>query len=218
MVKLSTRNIHSGDEDIVSSHVDDGTPRCCSCERLKPRGTTYYKLDDGRKLCQECIESIINTDHGRRSICLEVQNFYKKLNVKVEKIPVRLVGRQVIIDAMKEGNDDSDRQLPVIRAVGLFEKSLTSAFMGRPSQLCYEVKEILIWYGLPRILTGSLLAQQMMRAWLRLNSLNCCPNMSPEVEKGICGYFAHRWLEYSSSSYSSKKLSEFEEKLCRKRN
>ncbi|XP_062007051.1 protein DA1-related 1-like, partial [Rosa rugosa] len=135
--------------------------------------------------------------------CLEVQKFYKKLNVKVEKITVRL-----------EGNDDSDRQLPVIRAVGLFEKSITSAIMGRPSQLCCEVKEILIWYGLPRILTGSLLAQQMMRAWLRLN---CCPNMSPEVEKCICRYFAHRWLEYSSSSYSSKKLYEFEEKLCRKR-
>ncbi|XP_062006236.1 protein DA1-like [Rosa rugosa] len=107
-----------------SSHVNDGTPRCCSCERLKPRGTTYYKLDDGRKLCQECTESIINTDHGHRSIFLEVQNFYKKLNVKVEKIPVRLVGRQVIIDAMKEGNDYSDRQLPVIRAVGLFEKRI----------------------------------------------------------------------------------------------
>ncbi|KAL6222856.1 hypothetical protein ACLB2K_006246 [Fragaria x ananassa] len=191
------------------SHVKDGTPRCCSCERLKPRDTTYYKLDDGRKLCPECKESIINTANGGRSIFLEVRKFYKKLNVKVEKIPVRLVSRQEIIDVMKEGNEGSDRQLPVIRAVCLFKENTTSAIMGRPSQLWCEVKEILIWYGLPRILTGSLLAQQMIGAWLRLKS---CPNMSPEVEKGISRYFANRWLEYSSGS--SNKCSEFERKLC----
>ncbi|XP_062008368.1 protein DA1-related 1-like isoform X1 [Rosa rugosa] len=195
------------------SHVKDGTPGCCSCERLKPRDITYYKLDDGRKLCPECKESIINTDNGRRSICLEVRKFYKKLNLKVEKIPVQLVSRQDIIDVLKEGNDGSDCQLPVLRAVCLCEeRTVTSAIWGRPTQLFCEVKEILIWYGLPRILTGSLLAQQMMSAWLRLNR---CPNLSPEVEKGICRYFANRWLDYSSNSDSSINCSEFEKKLCK---
>ena len=192
------------------SHMKDRTLRCCSCERLKPRDTIYYKLDDGRKLCPECKESIINTANGCRSICREVRKFYKKLNVKVQKIPVRLVSKQEIIDVLKEGNDGSVRQLAVIKAVCLFERSTTSAIMGRPSQVCCEVKEILVWYGLPRILTGSLLAQQMIGASLRLNN---CLNMGPEVEKGICRYFANRWLEYSCDS--SNKCSEFERKLCK---
>ncbi|KAH7845913.1 hypothetical protein Vadar_007410 [Vaccinium darrowii] len=39
------------------SHKHDGTPRCCSCERLEPRETQYAALDDGRKLCLECLDS-----------------------------------------------------------------------------------------------------------------------------------------------------------------
>ncbi|PRQ48544.1 putative protein DA1 [Rosa chinensis] len=42
------------------------------------------------------------------------------------------------------------------------------------------------------MLTGSLLAQQMISAWLRLKGY---PNFCPELEKGICQYLAHRWLE-----------------------
>ncbi|KAK9949426.1 hypothetical protein M0R45_004948 [Rubus argutus] len=193
-------------------HGGDGTPRCCSCERLKPRDTTYYKLDDDRKLCPECRESsIIITDNGLQSIYLEVQNFYKNLNMNVQKIPLRLGSREEINKVLKGENDGSDHQLPVIRAVCLLEEhTVTNYIFWKPRRLCCEVKEIIIWYGLPRLLTGSLLAQQMMSAWLRLEHY---PNLSPDVEKGICRYLAHKWMEYIFNSGSSKKWSKFEKKL-----
>ncbi|XP_042006662.1 protein DA1-related 1-like isoform X1 [Salvia splendens] len=84
-----------------------------------------------------------------------------------------------------------------------------------------EVTAILILYGLPRLLTGLILAHEMMHAWLRLKGY---PNLSPKVERGICHVLAHLWLDSeinaasatSSSSGSSKKgkKSEFEKKLC----
>ncbi|KAK8674037.1 hypothetical protein V6N13_112339 [Hibiscus sabdariffa] len=55
-----------------------------------------------------------------------------------------------------------------------------------------EVTAILILYGLPRLLTGSILAHEMMHAWLRLKGY---PNLSPEVEEGICQVLAHMWLD-----------------------
>ncbi|MED6197454.1 Protein DA1- 1 [Stylosanthes scabra] len=93
-----------------------------------------------------------------------------------------------------------------------------------------EVTAILVLYGLPRLLTGSILAHEMMHAWLRLKGY---PNLSPEVEEGICQVLAHMWLDSeiysasgsdcssssssspSSSSASSKKgkRSDFEKKL-----
>nr|POE99129.1 protein da1-related 1 [Quercus suber] len=93
-----------------------------------------------------------------------------------------------------------------------------------------EVTAILVLYGLPRLLTGSILAHEMMHAWLRLKGY---PNLSPEVEEGICQVLAHMWMESEilsasgsdvassssssspSSSSSSKKgkRSEFEKKL-----
>lgn len=81
-----------------------------------------------------------------------------------------------------------------------------------------------------RLLTGSILAHEMMHAWLRLQGY---PNLKPEIEEGICQVLAHMWLKSkinvgsetamaaasSSSSLqpacSSKheKLSEIEKKL-----
>lgn len=131
--------------------------------------------------------------------------------MNVEKIPLRLGSREELNKALKGENDGSDHQLPVIRAVCLLEEhTVTNYIFWKPRQLCCEVKEIIIWYGLPRLLTGSLLAQQMMSAWLRLKHY---PNLSPDVEKGICRYLAHRWMEYTFNSDSSKQWSEFEKKL-----
>ncbi|KAJ9684376.1 hypothetical protein PVL29_016712 [Vitis rotundifolia] len=93
-----------------------------------------------------------------------------------------------------------------------------------------EVTAILVLYGLPRLLTGAILAHELMHGWLRLKGFR---NLSPEVEEGICQVLSYMWLESevmpgfnknmastssgaaSSSSSSSKKggKSEVEKKL-----
>ncbi|GJR56862.1 protein DA1-related 2 isoform X1 [Tanacetum coccineum] len=76
-----------------------------------------------------------------------------------------------------------------------------------------EVTAILVLYGLPRLLTGAILAHELMHAWLRLKGYR---NLNPEVEKGICQVLSYMWLESeimpgstssapSSSSSVSKK-------------
>ncbi|CAH1430641.1 unnamed protein product [Lactuca virosa] len=71
-----------------------------------------------------------------------------------------------------------------------------------------EVTAILVLYGLPRLLTGAILAHQLMHAWLRLKGYR---NLNPEVEEGICQVLSYMWLESEimpnmpSSSSTSKK-------------
>jgi Protein DA1 len=55
-----------------------------------------------------------------------------------------------------------------------------------------DVTAILVLYGLPRLLTGSILAHECMHAWLRLSGF---PHLSPEVEEGLCQLMALLWLE-----------------------
>ncbi|MED6167367.1 Protein DA1- 1 [Stylosanthes scabra] len=198
------------------SHERDGTPRCCSCERMEPRDTKYLLLDDG-------------------------------LNMKVEQqVPMLLVERQALNEAM-EGEKNGHHHLPETRGLCLSEEQTVTSISRRPKigaghrvvdmitepfkliRRC-EVTAILVLYGLPRLLTGSILAHEMMHAWLRLKGY---PNLSPEVEEGICQVLAHMWLDSeiysasgsdcssssssspSSSSASSKKgkRSDFEKKL-----
>ncbi|KAL9327721.1 hypothetical protein ACSQ67_002724 [Phaseolus vulgaris] len=162
------------------SHELDGTPRCCSCERMEG----HHHLPETRGLCLSEEQTV--TTISRRP---KIGAGYQVIDMITE--PYKLIRR------------------------------------------C-EVTAILVLYGLPRLLTGSILAHEMMHAWLRLKGY---PNLSPEVEEGICQVLAHMWLDSelytgsgnggasssssssssspSSSSASSKKgkRSDFEKKL-----
>lgn len=236
------------------SHEYDMTPRCCSCERMEPRDTKYLVLDDGRKLCLECLDSSVMDTNECQPLYIEIREFYEGLNMKVQQqIPLLLVERQALNEAM-EGEKQGHHHLPETRGLCLSEEQTVRTILRRPViggghriidmitepyrlvRRC-EVTAILILFGLPRLLTGSILAHEMMHAWLRLNGY---PNLRPEVEEGICQVLAHMWLESeimagsgssaassssssspsdsassSSSSTSSKKgkRSQFERKL-----
>ncbi|KAJ7944356.1 protein DA1-related 1-like [Quillaja saponaria] len=191
------------------SHERDGTPRCCSCERMEPKDTKYLLLDDGRKLCLECLDSAIMDTHECQPLYLEIQEFYEGLNMKVEQqVPMLLVERQALNEAM-EGEKNGHHHLPETRGLCLSEEQTVTTILRRPgigagyriidlitepyrlTRHC-EVTAILVLYGLPRLLTGSILAHEMMHAWLRLKGY---PNLSPEVEEGICQVLAHMWLD-----------------------
>ncbi|XP_021689134.1 protein DA1-related 1 isoform X1 [Hevea brasiliensis] len=198
------------------SHEHDGTPRCCSCERMESRDTRYLSLDDGRKLCLECLDSAIMDTHECQPLYFEIREFYEGLNMKVQQeIPLLLVERQALNEAM-EGEKNGHHHLPETRGLCLSEEHIITTVSRRPrigagyrfidlitepyrlNREC-EVTAILILYGLPRLLTGSILAHEMMHAWLRLKGY---PSLRPEVEEGICQVLAHMWLDseiYSSS-------------------
>jgi len=184
--------------------------------------------------------------HECQPLYLEIQDFYEGLNMKVEQqIPLLLVERQALNEAM-EGEKKGHHHLPETRGLCLSEEQIVSTILRRPRIGGYriidmftepyrlvrhcEVTAILILYGLPRLLTGSILAHEMMHAWLRLKGYR---NLTPDVEEGICQVLAHMWLDSeiaagsssivasssesssSSDSTSSKKgkRSQFEKKL-----
>ncbi|GAB2279705.1 Protein DA1- 1, variant 3 [Dionaea muscipula] len=221
------------------SHESDKTPRCCSCERMEPRDTPYLLLDDGRRLCLECLDSSIMDTNECQPLYLEIREFYEGLNMKIQQqIPLLLVERQALNEAM-EGEKNGHHHLPETRGLCLSEEQTVSTILRRPRigagnriidmvtepyrliRRC-EVTAILILFGLPRLLTGSILAHEMMHAWLRLHGY---PNLSPEVEEGICQVLAHMWLdseivagsgsraESSSSSGSSSSSSSSSESM-----
>ncbi|XAR57859.1 hypothetical protein NMG60_11026143 [Bertholletia excelsa] len=193
------------------SHEHDGTPQCCSCERMEPRDSRYVSLDDGRKLCVECLDSAIFSTYEAKLLYLGVQRFYEGLTMTVEQqIPVRLVERQALNEA-RESDRTGHHHLPETRGLCLSEEHTVTTVMRRPRiwdpywtpdtysnpyeiiRLPAEVSAILILYGLPRLLTGSILAHEMMHAWLRLRGFR---NLNPDVEEGICQVLAHMWLDY----------------------
>ncbi|ESQ34875.1 hypothetical protein EUTSA_v10007382mg [Eutrema salsugineum] len=191
------------------SHEHDGTPRCCSCERMEPRNTGYVELNDGRKLCLECLDSAVMDTSQCEPLHLQIEEFYEGLNMKVEQeVPLLLVERQALNEA-REGEKNGHYHMPETRGLCLSEEQTVSTVRKRskhgtgnwggnmitePYKLTRqcEVTAILILFGLPRLLTGSILAHEMMHAWMRLKGFR---TLSQDVEEGICQVMAHKWLE-----------------------
>lgn len=40
-------------------HAEDGTPQCCSCNRLQAAGEEGVTLSDGRLLCLDCLDTVV---------------------------------------------------------------------------------------------------------------------------------------------------------------
>ena len=69
---------------------------------MQVRETRYLSLDDGRKLCLECLDSSIMDTQDCQPLYVEIQEFYEGLNMKVEQdIPLLLVERQALNEAME---------------------------------------------------------------------------------------------------------------------
>ena len=60
---------------------------------------------------------------------------------------------------------------------------------------CAQVTAILVLYGLPWLLTGSILAHETMHAWLRLSGVSHLP---ADVEEGLAQLMALLWLEHQA--------------------
>lgn len=71
----------------------------------QPRDTRYATLDDGRKLCLECLNSSIMDTSECQPLYTQIKEFYASLNMKIEQqVPLLLVERQALNEAM-EGED-----------------------------------------------------------------------------------------------------------------
>lgn len=189
-------------------HERDGTPRCCSCDRIETAGVQYPALEDGRKLCLECLETAIVDTKECQPLYREILKFYKHVGMMIDQeVPMLLVAREALNEA-REGEKDGMHTSETRGLCLSEEQTITTVFGGKtprfprgpfnmwtePQKLVRhcEVTAILVLYGLPRLLTGSILAHELMHAWLRL--AGGFPRMRPDVEEGICQVMSHIWL------------------------
>ncbi|KAF8094700.1 hypothetical protein N665_0355s0013 [Sinapis alba] len=190
------------EEKYCPSHDGDGTAKCCGCERLQACGTKHLMLADNRWLCVECNESTVMDTDESQSLHFEIREFFKGLNMKVEKVfPLILVDQQSLNKAEEE-----NQYGVVTRGICMSEEKIVTRESQRFVREC-NVTAILILYGLPRLLTGYLLAHEMMHAYLRLKGYR---NLKTVLEEGICQVLGRMWLEsqrFSSSNASSSSAS-----------
>ncbi|CAN4101656.1 unnamed protein product [Withania somnifera] len=154
------------------------------------------------------MESAIVDSGDCQQLYHAIRDFYEGLNMAIDQqIPMLFVERQALNEAV-EGEKHGFHHMPETRGLCLSEEQTVTSILKRrrmavrglvgirtqPQKLTrkFEVTAILVLYGLPRLLTGAILAHELMHAWLRLKGFR---NLSPEVEEGICQVLSQMWLE-----------------------
>ncbi|XLR08069.1 hypothetical protein S83_036007, partial [Arachis hypogaea] len=120
------------------SHEYDNTARVSRNEK-------YYRLDDGRILCFECMESAI-TDTGEcQPLYHAIRDYYEGMNMRIDQqVPMLLVGRDALNEAIVgEKNVHRWPRMGGHRFIGMRTQHQ------KLTRKC-EVTTILILYGLPR--------------------------------------------------------------------
>ncbi|KAL0721682.1 hypothetical protein Bca4012_036281 [Brassica carinata] len=228
---------HFWEERYCLAHESDGTPKCCCCERLEPMGMNYVMLGDDRWLCLECMESAVMDTYEVQPLHFEIREFFEGLNMKIDKeFHLLLVEKEALKKAEEEEKiclyEQDFQHGEVIRGICLSKNQIVTSVSERPpmeqkkkkliglvteSQMVVsecEVTAILVLYGLPRLMTGYILAHEMMHAYLRLNGYT---NLNEVMEEGLCQVLGHMWLEsetYASTDASKKReCAGFERKL-----
>jgi len=169
-------------------------------------------LQDGRHSCLTCVDSIVVDTADCQPLYQDVLYFFESLSMPLPvRPPLMLVESSALNDAEdKEGI--AHRQGPVFHTRGLclseIHHRVTTVRRAAPGGLRWlvvpeevhipsttaRVTAILVLFGMPRLLTGSIIAHELMHAWLKLSGLPADMQLLPMVEEGLCQLMAHLWL------------------------
>ncbi|CAD7701924.1 unnamed protein product [Ostreobium quekettii] len=204
-------------QKYCGKHNTDGTPRCTACECLKGRGANWVLLEDGRQLCSSCQETVVVDTEDCQPLYTEILQMYRDLGLTLpSRPPLMLVFQQALneCDALEGHHKGSQTRGMTLaeeyRSIRTVKRS--SGWAVRSEMVPVErrhcsVTAILVLYGLPRLLIGSILAHEVMHAYLKLNRIT---RLSQDVEEGLCQLMALIWLERQDpQDYYEKRLGSF---------
>eukprot|EP00878_Enallax_costatus_P028415 GHUV01030692.1.p1 GENE.GHUV01030692.1~~GHUV01030692.1.p1 ORF type:complete len:380 (+),score=79.94 GHUV01030692.1:399-1538(+) len=210
-------------------HYSDGTLQCCSCGRLQPQQEEWVGLQDGRQLCLQCLDHLIIDTKEAQPLYNDILNYYSSMSMPHPyKAPLLLVEGPVLDEyADKEGRRQDTAHAPMFSVRGLCvahvyttipsvvranpgSASVSSIFtrMAPTKQQC-SVSCILVMYGLPRLLLGSIVAHELMHAYLRMRHVTGLPL---QVEEGLCQLLAMLWLD-SQDHWAKSQHGQYQETL-----
>lgn len=206
-------------ERYCTHHEQDSSVSCTGCARLRrPESDDIADIGDGRVICLECLHTIVPDTAAAQPLYNEIVEFYRtNLSMQIPEVPPLMLvensglneacdreGRAGAVDGVQQGPATHTRGLCLIERVSSVRTgriardgssgALTSKSEMVPLQVDRNtvVVAILVLAGLPRVVTGAVIAHELMHAWLREHGIR---KLSEQVEEGLCQLMSYLWLE-----------------------
>lgn len=191
---------------VCRKHYEDGIERCASCDRFKAIDDNWFRLEDDRQICNECSKTSLMDSISVQPLYDDVLQFYASLDLQLpSQPPLMLVDKHALNESAPLGGGHHGSE-GFTRGMTFSEESWVvrrrvnrhGGFLDRDigpppvDQRQRHVTVIMVLKGLPRLLTGSILAHEVMHAYLKLKTDTRLP---PQVEEGLCQLMGYLWIE-----------------------
>jgi Protein DA1 len=199
---------------------DPGVAVCATCQAMRPLNhPDMTPLGEGRHSCNVCIATAVKRTADAQPLYDSVLAWYRDQGMDhAEKPPLAVVlqsemtNRSGRIPLVANAGDGISTGEPVTHLAGLccFEgmHSLRAGSVAREMAsgglwskegrkrlarraVTRHVTDIWLLDGLARLMAGSVLAHELMHAWLRMEGYR---QLQPMVEEGLCQLMAYLWL------------------------
>jgi hypothetical protein len=192
---------------------DASVVSCTSCFRLRsPDSPDIVDLHDGRQTCLACLELLVRDTKDAEPLYQNVLQWYRSLHmIHRETPPFMLVQHSALNAYSASEGRGSNAGAPVTHTRGLclseWHETIEVATLRRDragravwktqhvsmeGQRQGSVTAILVLSGMAWMLTGAVLAHELMHAWLIMEGYEHLPQ---QVEEGLCQLMAYLWLE-----------------------
>lgn len=180
----------------------------------RPHSDDIAEIGDGRYICLECLSSIVPDTAAAQPLYNEIGEFYRsQLHMQIPEVPpLMLVENSGLNEACDREGRSGAINGPVTHTRGLcLIERVSSVRTGRIAQDAHSggltsrsemvplrvdpncnVIAIIVLAGLPRVVTGAVIAHELMHAWLREHGIRKLPE---QVEEGLCQLMSYLWIE-----------------------
>lgn len=186
---------------------------CTSCFRLRlPGSNSIAALPDGRHTCLDCLALLVRNTADAQPLYQNVLAWYRAQGMAHrEEPPFVLVEASALNDYSAAEGRGAAASAPVTHTRGIclsehYDSVETAQLSGDASGALYwlrrpvrlqrrrrvAVTAVLVLSGMAWMLTGAVLAHELMHAWLRMEGYEHLPL---QVEEGLCQLMAYLWLE-----------------------
>lgn len=205
---------------------------CNRYEPISPNKERFVDYPDGRISCGICVSTAIFDSSEASSLYHNVIQFMENIlefpiPQEMRQVPILAVDLNALNEKVNVSNHSNAglvrgltlSQIGEIRHISagnIFRNMLLNPMLSQYTQTATqtqqifrveevrEVTAVLVLYGLPSVLTASILAHEAMHVWIRLKK--DFPFFIPsKIEEGICQYIASKYLQYLKSSQSVDK-------------
>eukprot|EP00798_Chlamydomonas_sp_ICE-L_P001389 gene1389-32758_t len=217
-------------EKYCSTHdLEAWGAKCASCSRGRPEKEEWKHVGhsmEGHTLCKGCSPSLMIESFEAQPLYTDIITFYKSLGMELpSRPPLMLVdGKTLKQHAGKEGRATTLGG-PIFHVRGLtlskIHRTVVNTVRGGMNKggKGYSVRQlavslpsvknikctvsaILVYSGFPRLLSGSIIAHELLHAYLRLKNIT---GLKLQNEEGLAQLMAFLWLETQHTLLEGKK-------------